>query len=262
MGSSLERRRGRERAVVVNAITKPLNVAVPAGVLVTGFLLGWLVVLVPLAIVLYAMLVGLTLFDEGEAKRVLSKARAAELPPPRNLSTAGLPPQIAVPLRAAISEEGKIEDAIAYAELPYAEVASEIGVLVDELEKVARKGALIYWYLSDPQVVAARERLEAARQQGGDGPAAEAQQMAVEALEAQVKIEAELDDQFKRCCAELEHLAASLGVIRGEIVRMTVAEDAGVQDDLADQVRDLRERVSTVAEGLSEATSQLGPAAQ
>ena len=41
---------------------------------------------------------------------------------------------------------------------------------------------------------------------------------------------------------------------------MSVAEDASVQDDLADQVRDLRERVSTVAEGLSEATSQLDAA--
>ena len=39
---------------------------------------------------------------------------------------------------------------------------------------------------------------------------------------------------------------------------MSVAEDASVQDDLAGQVRSLRERVSTLAEGLSETTSQLG----
>jgi hypothetical protein len=261
MGSGLERRRSRERAVVANALTKPVNVLVPAGLLVAGFLLGWLIALVPLAIVTYGLLVGFTLFDEREAKRALSRGRTSALPQPRKFSTAGLPPQLAEPLGAAISEERKIEDAIDEADLPYDEVSTEVGVLIGELERVARKGSVIYAYLTDPEVEAARARLEALRQRAAtDGPAAEAEQMAVEALEAQVRIQGELEDQFKRCCAELEHLAASLGVIRGEIVRMSVAEDASVQDDLADQVRDLRERVSSVAEGLSDAASQLDPA--
>jgi hypothetical protein len=262
MGSGLERRRGRERAVVVNALTKPTNVIVPAGMLVAGFLLGWLVVLVPLAIVLYGLLVGLTLFDEDEARRVLARARTAELPPRRQFSTVGLPSRIADPMEVALFEEIKIEQAIRDAELPYAEVSSEVRVLVEELEKVARKGTLIHDYLADPEVAGARGRLDALRTRASaDGPAVEAEQMAIEALEAQVEIQAELEDQFVRCCAELEHLAASLGVVRGEIVRMSVAEDASVQDDLADQVRDLRRRVSSVAEGLSEAAAQLGPAA-
>lgn len=248
--------------MVVNALTKPTNVVVPAGVLIAGFLLGWLVVLVPLAIVVYGLLVGFTLFDEREAKRVLAKTRLAALPPRRQLSTVGLPSQIADPMEVAFFEEIKIEQAIKDAELPYAEVSTEVGVLVEELEKVARKGSVIYAYLADPEVAGARKRLEAIKQRASaDGPAAETEQMAVDALEAQVKIQAELEDQFTRCCAELEHLAASLGVVRGEIVRMSIAEDASVQDDLADQVRDLRQRVSTVAEGLSEAASQLGPAA-
>ena len=72
----LERRRTRERAVIGNALTKPVNVLVPAGLLVAGFLLSWLWVMVPLAIVAYVLLVVLTLFDEGEAKRVLSRGRA------------------------------------------------------------------------------------------------------------------------------------------------------------------------------------------
>jgi hypothetical protein len=249
--------------VIANALTKPVNIVVPAGLLVAGFLLGWLVVLAPLALVVYALLAGFTLFDEREAARVLAEARAAALPPVRELSTAGLPPEIAEPLHTAITEAGKIEQAIAQAKLPYAEVSTEVGVLLGEMEKVARKGTVINAYLSDPEVTGARQRLEALKHRArGDGPAAEAQGMAIEALQAQVKIQSELDDQFGRCCAELEHLAASLGVVRGQIVRMSVAEDASVQDDLADQVRSLRERVSAVAEGLTEATSQLPPAAR
>jgi len=262
MSAGLERRKDRERAVIGNALTKPVNVVVPAAVLVAGFVTGWLWVLVPLAIVAYALLVAFTLFDEGEARRVLSRGRAGELSPARELSTEGLPPQIAAPLQSALTEEVKIEQAIAEAKLPYAEVSAEVNVLVSELERIGRKAGVIYAYLADPEVADAGRRLAALRARAeASGPAAEAQQMALEALETQVRIRDELEDQFERSCAELEHLAASLGVIRGEIVRMSVAEDASVQDDLAEQVRNLRERVSSVADGLSEATSQLGASA-
>jgi hypothetical protein len=263
MGSSLDTRSSRQRALVVNAATKPVNVLLPAGIAAAGFVLGWPLLLVPIAIVVYVLLAGFTLFDQEEATRVLGARRRASLPPPPPpLSFAGLPPEIAEPLGAAISEERKIEAAIADAKLPYTEVSAEAGVLVEELERVARKGALIHSYITDPEVAAAGKRLETLRARArAGGAAAEAERMAVEALETQMRIRAELEEKFERCCAELEHLAASLGVIRGEIVRMSVAEDASVQDDLADQVRDLRNRVSTVSEGLSEATSRLDQAA-
>jgi hypothetical protein len=258
----LQTRRERGRAVIGNALTKPVNVLVPAGLVVAGLLLGWFWILLALAIVVYAMLVATTAFDAAEAKRVLSRGRAPELSAPREISTEGLPPEIAQPLQAALVEEVKIEQAIAEAQLPYAEVSAEVNVLVGELERIARKGAVIHAYLADPDVAGAAQRLETLRARAEkSGPAAEAQQMALEALEAQVRIQDELDDQFTRSCAELEHLAASLGVIRGQIVRMSVAEDASVQDDVADQVRNLRERMTLVAEGLTEATSQLGPTA-
>jgi len=51
----------------------------------------------------------------------------------------------------------------------------------------------------------------------------------------------------------MEHLAASLGVVHGQLVRVNVAEEASLQDDLAGEVRSLRERVGAVAEGLGAA---------
>jgi hypothetical protein len=258
VGSELQTRKGRERAVIVNALTKPINVVVPAAILVAGFALSWLLPLAPVAALTYALLVTLTLFDEGEAKKVLAGARGAEFPPVEAISVAGLPPRIAEPLGTAVAEEGKIREAIAQAKLPYTDVSAEVGVLMEEMQKVARKGAVIDSYLADPEVAKAASRLaQLERQNRAGGPAAEAQKLAIDALQAQVKIQSELGDQLDRCCAELEHLAASLGVIRGQIVRMSVAEDASVQDDLAGQVRSLRERVSALAEGLTEATSSL-----
>jgi hypothetical protein len=260
MGSELQTRSGRERAVVVNALTKPLNILVPAGILVAGFLLQglFLLVLVPVALAVYGLLAWLTLFDEREAKQVLDAARASGLPPVRTISTAGLPPQIAEPLATAVAEERKIAQAIAQAKLPYHEVSTEVGVLMGEMQRVADRGGVIEAYLTDPEVESAAARLAKLQRAGhADGPAAEAQRMALEALQKQVEIRADLTDQYERCCAELEHLAASLGVIRGQIVRMSVAEDASVQDDVAGQVRSLRERVSTLADGLTQVTSRL-----
>src|SRR2546423_15384963 len=57
------------RGLIVNALTKPINVVVPAAVAVAALLIGvtWLIAV---AAVVYAVLVVLTFFDEGEAEQV------------------------------------------------------------------------------------------------------------------------------------------------------------------------------------------------
>ena len=57
--------------------------------------------------------------------------------------------------------------------------------------------------------------------------------------------------------AEVEHLIASLGVVHGQLVRISVANDTHLQEDVARELSDLRERVSTFAEGMREAVSRL-----
>jgi hypothetical protein len=60
------------RGLIVNALTKPLNVAVPAALIVAALLIGatWLIAL---AAVIYAVLAVLTFFDEGEAEKVAER---------------------------------------------------------------------------------------------------------------------------------------------------------------------------------------------
>jgi hypothetical protein len=251
----------RSRALIANALTKPLNIVVPAILIVAGFLLHIPIVLVPVAIVAYGLLAVFTLFDEGEAKKVLAKTRQGALPAPPQVDLTGLPPKIAESIADAVSEEQKIEQAIAQANLPYGEVSTEIGVLMREMQRVAKKAAPIYTYLSDEDVQSAPDRLAQLRRGGGgSGAAADARKLAIDALEQQVKIAGELNDQLERSYAELDHLVASLGVIRGQIVRMSVAEDASIQDDLGAQLRDLRERVTTLADGMGEAADQVSAA--
>jgi len=227
---------------------------------VVGLLLHLLVVFVPVAVLAYALLAGLTLFDEGEARRVLARERARSLPRVELIPGDGVPPRIAEALRDAAAEEAKIERAIEQSKLPYGEVSAEINVLVRETGRVAQKAAVIYAYVSDPDVQEAPERLARLRRESGSRPAAaDARKLALDALEAQVKIQRELEDQLERSYAELDHLVASLGVIHGQIVKMSVVEDAAVQDDLAGQVRDLRQRVTSLADGMTDAVAHVGP---
>jgi hypothetical protein len=51
----------------------------------------------------------------------------------------------------------------------------------------------------------------------------------------------------------MEHLAATLGAIHAQIVRMSVEEEAGEQRRVAEQVRDLRQEVAAAADALQEA---------
>jgi len=56
----------------------------------------------------------------------------------------------------------------------------------------------------------------------------------------------------------MEHLIASLAVIHAQLARMSVSSDASIQEDIARQVRDLRQRVGTVATGMGEAVDKIG----
>src|SRR3954471_19385326 len=86
------------RDLAVNAATKPVNVIVPAGVLVAGLLLGtaWLI---PVAAVVYVVLAVMTFFDEREAGRVGERAYGKGPDPARPRLDAG---SLAGPIRAQV----------------------------------------------------------------------------------------------------------------------------------------------------------------
>jgi hypothetical protein len=244
------------RELVANAATKPLNVIVPATVVVAGLLLGtwWLV---PVAVVVYLALGAFTLFDQREAERVGTRTYAVARGDVRRLDPGSLAPEIAGPVRTARAEEKAIRETVAKAHLPFEEVSGEIDGLMGELDRIAGRAQLIYDYLSSQDAGAIESRLRALRAERSDAGVREARDRAIAALEEQRQVQQQLYDQLERFYAEMEHLAASLGTVHGQLVRMSVAEEAAGQTELAKQVRDLRDRVKALAQGMTEAYAQV-----
>ena len=80
------------RALAVNALTKPVNVLVPAAVVVAAVIIGawWLWVV---AIVVFAVLCAQTFFDEDEAKKVGDRTYGRERPASHRVDTRKLAPR-------------------------------------------------------------------------------------------------------------------------------------------------------------------------
>src|SRR4051812_46260344 len=119
------------RALILNALLDPFNVAILAVLLVVGILLGLLPILGPAAAVLYLAGATRTYLDEDVANKVLSEQRARrrkalEAGRRPRLVEATLTPGIARLVREARLREQRIRTAIEEAELPYDEVAGEV----------------------------------------------------------------------------------------------------------------------------------------
>ena len=87
----------------------------------------------------------------------------------------------------------------------------------------------------------------------GDAAVTEARRRATAAIDDQLRLGATLGAELSRFRAEMEHLVASLAVVHGEIVRISVSGDSRAQAAVARDVRELRSRVGTLADGLGDA---------
>ena len=136
-------------ALVANATAKPFNIALLIGTMGAGVLVGGSVAVALLAaLVVYAIAVARTFFDEEEAEAVLTRERAERRAAlesgTKRLDPGTLAPEVRRHLLAARAIEERIRDAIERAELPYEEVSTEVDSLVTlmELTRLARAAAL------------------------------------------------------------------------------------------------------------------------
>ena len=236
------------RSLVVNALTKPINVVVPAAVAVAALLIGaaWLIVV---AVAVYAVLAVLTFFDEGEAekvgKRVYGDRGGGR---EKRLDVRTLAPPIAQQVQAARDCEVRIKDTIQHSNLSFAEVDGEVDSLVRAVELIAQRAERIYDYLATQDLAAIDGRL--AQLQGSADPSA---QGIVKALGEQRTALTDLQGQLTRFYSQIEQLVASLGTVNSQLVRMSVASEEEDQAELAEQVRGLREQVDALSAGMKEA---------
>lgn len=244
------------RLLIGNALTKPVpNVVVPAAIAVGGLLLGLGAVAVVIAVVCWIALSVATYLDDDEAEQVGAELRARrrkafEKANPRVLPSALAPP-IAQRLQAVISEQGRITQAIDRAELPFDEVSGEVDVFVRAAEKTASRAQLLYEYLADHDPRAVERRL--AELQSTDDPSKAALR---DAVATQAEALRRGSQQLDRFYTEMERIGVELGNVRAELLAVSAASESTGQQRLAADVRDLREQMSAVSAGMSEALSE------
>src|SRR3954447_22443011 len=213
------------RALTVNALTKPVNVAVGVAVLVAAIVIGvsWLFIV---AAGVYGVLALMTFFDGDEAERVGNRVygKAREIDEKGRIKPTDLSGPIGAQLQAAQSEEQRIRASIDGADLPFDEVSSEVDALVRSMERVCHRADLVYRYLEGQNPNQVRWRLQQVQQEAGNAPDPSQKQL-IEALQQQLEALGGLEDQLRRFYSQMEHTVTSLGAIGARIVQASVAEE-------------------------------------
>jgi hypothetical protein len=231
------------RALALNALTKPLNVLVPAVVVVAASLLGaaWLVAV---AGVCWLALAAVTFFDEDEAARVGARRRAGGRPvrAAAQADPAALSPPIRSRLEAALAAQGAIRAAVVESELPLGDVVEEIDTLVTALEAQALRAQRIDEFLAHRSPESLRRRI-----------AEERSPPVAAALDAQLQALTRLRQRHADLLAEMDHVVASLETVHAEVLAVEGVDDVIERRAVASQVLQLRTNVQLVSEGLEEA---------
>jgi hypothetical protein len=243
------------QALVLNALMHPFNVGLLAAVTVAAIVLGS----TPLGVIgalLYLGSAGRTFFDEKEADKVLERERAERkgIEKPRAEPGTFAPPIARLAQDARVREQ-RVAEAIQRSELPYDEVGAEVDAFIDAMDSTAKRAQLLYEALSDTPPAEVEKRLAAVRQ--GNLPETRELQAA---LEVQLETMRRMERQLNRFFTEMERLLVELETVRGQVVSMSVSADRGQQEQLAADVRGLRERMGAVAEGMAEAYESETPA--
>ncbi|MCW3041010.1 MAG: hypothetical protein JWM31_2915 [Solirubrobacterales bacterium] len=231
--------------MVVNALTKPVTVGVGAAVAVAAIVLGaaWLLVI---ALMAYAALATMTFFDEAEAERVGDRAygRAHGSIAAPGLDAAKLAPEIRAQLDAARAEQALIVATISESALSFADVREEVAQLVTALEGAAGRAQRLYAFLVVQDRGALRTRIREL-ERAGDAAT-------VGALRAQETEFARLDTMLRSAYGEMEQVNASLRTVHARLVGLAVSSQASGEQELVGDVRELRERVDVLTEGLQD----------
>jgi hypothetical protein len=212
------------RALLLNAVGKPLNALLPAGLVVAGALAGvsWLWIV---ALVCWLALAGLTFFDEREAARVGERVRAVRPAGPAAPVPVPLAPAIADRVRTAAAACAGIKDAIAASPAPLGDVAGEVDGLLATIRANAARAQQIHAFLAE-------------------APAAEPAVLA--------RVRARLDGLL----AEIDHVVATLQTVRAEILAAEGDEPPGLAPSLAGQVAELRVKARILSTGLEESLAE------
>ncbi len=235
-------RRELRRALVLNALAHPVNVLVPAAVLVAAALLGalWLA---PVALVCWLVLAGVTFFDEREAERVGERVRSGRRRRGRTRADpADFSLEIGARVKAANSAGASIHAAIEASRSPLGDVAGEVDELLAAMHADAVRAERIQAFLAAESLTAVRRRI-----------ARETREPVRTALEAKLSALERLQQRLDGLLGEMDHVVATLQTVQAEILASDDLEQAVLeQGALASQISELRVKVEVMSAGLEE----------
>jgi Protein kinase domain len=248
------------RALILNALTTPFNVLLLAGMLIAGVVLGAFGFLLPVAIVLYVAAAVRTYFDDDAQQKLFDRERAKHGErleggqAGRDLSE--FSPRIADLMAHALEKDARIRGAIDRAELPYHEVSEEVDRFLATMWQTAGRAQLLSEGLRDTPPEAVARRLDQVKR-AGDASKAEL----IDALSQQLAVQQKMEAQLLRFYDQMEQMLVELDTVRGHLLTVSASTEADNQERLADDVRELREEMGAVAEGMAAAYADQ-PAAQ
>lgn len=252
------------RLLIANALTKPVpNIVVPAAVAVVGIAFGIPVIGIAVAIVAWLALAATTYFDGDEAERVSREQRTRRQAKQQKASPRLNPATLSLPVREhlmqVLEQEQRIREAIQRADLPFEDVSTEVDGFVRTAERTASRAELLFEYLDDEDPARVEARLQQVKGEVAAGDASK--QPLIDALTTQLKAlgaaREKLDDFF----TQMERVSVELGNIRGQLLSVSAASESESQEELAAGVRDLREQIGAVADGMSEVLDTTGAGA-
>ena len=234
------------RAIVLDAAKRPLNIGVAALVVVAAIVFSTLWLL-PVALVVYAGMIVATSLDGDRAERVGSATYAKRKQPALVPAELGpyLSPRVTDAVGAAAVEERRLRKTLAESPVQLVEVSAEVDRLMGALAQLAKNGDRLDAYLAEEDEPSIRRRLEQMRAAGNAEAAG--------AIEEQLAARAQVERHVARFEAQIQHIAATLGAIHAQVLRMSVEEESGAQAALAAEVRSLRGEVGATADALAEA---------
>jgi hypothetical protein len=249
-------------ALLWRAITKPINLLPAAIAMGLGFAFGlWWLVLGGLAV--WGVLSVQSFFSVKEAQRVIDAHRGVERAV-ASRAAGGLPPEEVPELRdpairriyaEALREERLIRESVAESPMPVDSVETELIGLKDELKDPCVLAERIAQYLGTVDAAELRARREAVRTQMTSASAELAETLArtESALADQLTTVETLQEQLTRFQAESLGIISTLGAIRGEVVRVSVADSGEATTRVREQLGNARELVRTLTDVLDAA---------
>jgi hypothetical protein len=203
---------------------------------------GGFALAVVLALVVYAAGVARAYLDDDVREAVRATIEPARATP----ATPALADEIRLLLRQAAQTRQRVHDAIEDAGLPYTEVATEVDRLVGTMHEAAGRAQRLWEGLRDapPDEVAARlERVRA------EGDPAKAELVA--ALGDQLAVQRRMEAQLGHFYAEMDRMLIELDIVRGSLVSVSAPSAPEHQQQVAGEVRELRDDMGAVAAGIA-----------